>query len=102
MRKSEIIASRFGQFSGDLYPIGFKFAMFCSVNNSYNKSDTFPPSITRVCMKAKRKCHVDEYRVNGEGSENVTIKMNLSFFSNFLVFTLTRLKWQMLFHCPWS
>ena len=54
--------------------------MFCSVNNSYNESDTFPPWITRICIKTKRKCHVDEYRANGEGSENVTIKMNVLFF----------------------
>ena len=75
--------------------------MFCSVNNSYNESDTFPPWITRICIKTKRKCHVDEYRANGEGSENVTIKINV-FFSNLLAFTLTPLKWQMLFHCLWS
>ena len=54
--------------------------MFCRVNSSYNESDTFPPSITRICIKTKRKCHVDEYRANGEGSENVTIKMNVLFF----------------------
>ena len=54
--------------------------MFCRVNNSYNESDTFPPSITRICIKTKRKCHVDECRANGEGSENVTIKMNVLFF----------------------
>ena len=61
--------------------------MFCRVNSSYNESDTFPPSITRICIKTKRKCHVDEYRANGEGSKNVTIKMNVLFFKFVVVYS---------------
>ena len=75
--------------------------MFCSVNNSYNESDTFLPWITRICIKTKRKCPLMNVGRTARAAKTSLLKW-MFFFSNLLAFTVTRLKWQRLFHCLWS